>query len=108
MERRWLCRFGVANIWIWDLVRKTMTRLTFDADFYDFPLWTPDGKRIAFLSQREREYKVYWKASNGTGTEDPLGSVPSRWDVFSIDLVGRWEEPGLDYVESSGTRYKAF
>lgn len=40
---------GSANIGIWDLVRKTLTRLTFDADFNDLPLWTPDGKRIAFL-----------------------------------------------------------
>jgi serine/threonine protein kinase/Tol biopolymer transport system component len=70
-------QFGRANIGIWDLVRKTMTPLTFDADFHDSPLWTLDGTRIAFLSQREREYKVCWKASNGTGTEDPLGSAPS-------------------------------
>jgi serine/threonine protein kinase/Tol biopolymer transport system component len=75
-------QFEGANIGIWDLVRKTMTRLTFDADFNDLPLWTPDGKRIAFLSQREQDYKVYWKASNGTGTEDPLGSVPNLWMFF--------------------------
>jgi serine/threonine protein kinase len=81
-------QFGRANIGIWDLVRKTMTRLTFDADFNDLPLWTPDGKRIAFLSQREKEYKVYWKASNGTGTEDPLGSAPSPWMFFPSTWSG--------------------
>jgi hypothetical protein len=76
---------GFTNIVAWDLMRKTMTRLTFDADFYDLPLWTSDGKRIAFLSRRESEYKVYWKASNGTGTEDLLGSVPNnRWMFFPL------------------------
>jgi serine/threonine protein kinase len=81
-------QFGRANIGIWDLVRKTMTQLTFDADFYDLPLWTPDGKRIAFLSQRERESKVYWKASNGTGTEDPLGSAPNTRMFFPSTWSG--------------------
>jgi serine/threonine protein kinase/Tol biopolymer transport system component len=81
-------QFGKANIGIWDLVRKTMTRLTFDADFNDLPLWTPDGKRIAFLSQREQDYKVCWKASNGTGTEDPLGSVPSLGMFFPSTWSG--------------------
>ena len=32
------------DIWIWDVARETLTRLTFDAgpDFY--PVWTPDGE----------------------------------------------------------------
>ena len=43
-----------ANIWIWDLARETMTRLTLDegTDNID-PLWTPDGKRIVYASSRE-------------------------------------------------------
>jgi serine/threonine protein kinase len=87
-------QFGRANIGIWDMVRKTMTRLTFDAYFNDLPLWTPDGKRIAFLSQQEREYKVYWKASNGTGTEDLLGSVPS----LAMFFPSTWSGDGKNLV----------
>ncbi|HSW38977.1 MAG TPA: protein kinase, partial [Acidobacteriota bacterium] len=31
------------NIWIWDVLRKTMTPLTFDASQDVYPLWTRDG-----------------------------------------------------------------
>ena len=40
-----------ADIWIWDLARETMTRLTFN-EASSVPLWTPDGKRIAFVSEQ--------------------------------------------------------
>src|SRR4030042_412556 len=63
---------GNSDIWIWDLSRKTMTRLTFDKATDYFPLWIPDGKRIAFASDREGNYKVYWKAADGTGEDGRL------------------------------------
>lgn len=64
---------GNSNIWIWDLALKILMRLTFD-NRSDFPLWTLDGNRIAFYSTPI----VYWKASNGTGEIEQIGSVPSR------------------------------
>ncbi len=39
------------DIWVWDLGRETLTRLTFDPAPEVFPLWTPDGKRIVSQSQ---------------------------------------------------------
>jgi len=41
---------GKADIRVWDLVRGTMSRLTFDESADTYPLWTPDGRRIAFNS----------------------------------------------------------
>ena len=37
-------------VWIYDLVRDTSTRLTFEFDEVgaQFPTWTPDGTRVAF------------------------------------------------------------
>jgi serine/threonine-protein kinase len=66
-----------ADIWIWDLVRKTMIRLTFDKKYNHFPLWTPDGKRIAYLSMREGG-GINWKAADGTGVDEKLASSPDR------------------------------
>ena len=40
------------DIWIWDLARKTLTRLTFDADIDLDPVWTPDSRRVVFASAR--------------------------------------------------------
>ncbi len=45
---------GGANydIWVWNMVRKTMTRLTFDVAADVSPLWSPDGKQIIYDSSR--------------------------------------------------------
>jgi len=40
------------DIWIWDLARETLTRVTFDAGLDTWPVWTPDGRRIVFDSAR--------------------------------------------------------
>jgi len=76
-----------ADIWIWHLVRKTKTRLTFNTADDLMPLWTPDGKRIAFYSQRETGMGAYWKAADGTGKTEPISplsgaiqaQIPSSW-----------------------------
>ncbi len=41
---------GKPNIWTWNLVRKTLTRLTFGEKGDIQSIWTPDGKRIVFCS----------------------------------------------------------
>jgi Tol biopolymer transport system component len=70
---------GGYDIWIWDLARKTMTRLTFDRKNNQISIWTPDGKRIVYLSLREGvKGSVYWKAADGTGEDEKLGSAPNR------------------------------
>jgi serine/threonine protein kinase/Tol biopolymer transport system component len=81
------------DIWIWDLVRKTLTRLTFNAAADAYPLWTRDGKRIAFFSAREGKVGIYWKAADGTGQEEFVGSMqnrvllPSSWSADAKTLV---------------------
>ena len=32
-----------SDIWVWDLGRTTLTRVTFDPAFDIYPVWTPDG-----------------------------------------------------------------
>jgi WD40 repeat protein len=70
---------GNQNIWVWDLVRKTMTRLTFDEAGDFLPLWSPDGKRIAFMSSRGGKPSIYWKAADGTGADELLASASGRY-----------------------------
>jgi Tol biopolymer transport system component len=63
------------DIWIWDLQRQTMTRLTFDPSTDNSPTWTPDGRRIAFMSSREGVPRLHWQAADGTGAAELLGDV---------------------------------
>jgi Tol biopolymer transport system component len=43
---------SIGDIWVHDLARHTATRLTFDAKGAYYPLWSPDGSRIAFFSPK--------------------------------------------------------
>jgi serine/threonine-protein kinase len=42
------------DLWVWDLARLTLTRLTSTPGVESFPVWTPDGRRVLFGADRER------------------------------------------------------
>jgi Tol biopolymer transport system component len=58
------------DIWIFDLVRGASSRLTFDSADDMNPVWSPDGARIAFSSDRKGHRDLYWKSSSGTGDDE--------------------------------------
>jgi Tol biopolymer transport system component len=67
------------DIKIWDTLRKTLSRLTFDEAADLQSIWTPDGDRIVFASRREGPLtSIYWKKADGTGTTEKLGSMPDQ------------------------------
>jgi serine/threonine protein kinase/Tol biopolymer transport system component len=67
------------HIWLYDLARETLTRLTFDG-WNQNPVWTPDGKRIAFLSAREGPNNIFWQLADGSGGLERLTiSDPSQF-----------------------------
>jgi Tol biopolymer transport system component len=71
------------DIWIKDLVRGSFVRFTFDLSNDNYPVWSPDGQRIVFRSDRKGSY-LYVKASSGAGSEtlllDGAGiKVPQDW-----------------------------
>ena len=66
------------DIWIWDFAGEVPTRLTFGPGPNCYPVWTPDGLRVAFSSQREGvALNLFWKAADGTGTVEHLTDSPS-------------------------------
>jgi serine/threonine-protein kinase len=67
------------DIWIWDLVRQTLQRLTFDPGSNRSPLWAPDGQRLAFSRATEgTDEEVYWQAADGSGTATALTEGSKR------------------------------
>jgi serine/threonine protein kinase len=85
---------GNRDIWIWHLARKTLTRLTFDPAIEISPLWTPDGKRVFFTSNRgEATTGIYWKAADGTGKDESLISVPGH-----IIRPASWADDGKTMI----------
>jgi serine/threonine-protein kinase len=78
------------HLWVYDVSRDTLTRLTFEGNNNAIPVWSPDGKRIAFFSNRAGPANLFWQASDGSGGAERLttsnnGQVPSS---FSPDWAG--------------------
>jgi serine/threonine-protein kinase len=74
------------NIWIVDLSgANQLRRLTFGGK-NAYPVWSPDGERIAFQSDREGDPGIFWQRADGTGTAERLSKaesgvayVPESW-----------------------------
>jgi eukaryotic-like serine/threonine-protein kinase len=74
------------DIWVWDWVRDTLTRLTFTGQNNEFPVWTPDGQRITYASRDNsgRQFNIYWRRADGSGeaqrlTESKYDQNPESW-----------------------------
>jgi serine/threonine-protein kinase len=77
------------DIWIWDLARKSLSRLTFDPAIDSFPVWSPDGRRIAFSSARGGASNLFWQAADGTGQAERLSESPNPQGPQSFSPDGR-------------------
>ena len=73
------------DLWVYELELETLSRLTFDEGQDGMPVWTPDGQRVAFTSDRGGgSWNLYWKRADGTGdaerlTESRSLQVPMAW-----------------------------
>ena len=79
-----------ADVWIYDLQRETMSRLTFAGNSRD-PVWTPDGQRVAFQSRRENgQWNLGWKNADGSGETQRLTASKDEQIPYSFSPDGRW------------------
>jgi serine/threonine protein kinase len=60
------------DIWAWDTTRATRTRMTFDPRRADSPVWSPDGKRLFFRSNREGSWNLHRKLTDESKDDDVL------------------------------------
>ena len=63
------------DIWVIDLARDLPTRVTFDPSIDVTPIWSPDGRRLAYFSIQRRG--VFQRAANGAGPEELLFEMTS-------------------------------
>jgi Tol biopolymer transport system component len=56
-----------AQTWLYDLSRETLARLTFGGTVNQAPVWSPDGKRVAFQSNREGSLSLFSQLADGSG-----------------------------------------
>ncbi len=90
---------GNADVWISDLARGTLTRLTTGPGYDGSPLWSPDGQRVAFASNRNGAMEVLWQAADGSG--DPETLVTFEPSVTNV-VPGDWSPDGSQLLVAIG------
>ena len=76
---------GRADIWVYDVRRKVGSRLTFDEMNDTNPVWSPDGARVAFQSNRKGPVgDIFVRRADGRGQAELLYSseamdTPEDW-----------------------------
>jgi len=60
------------DVWTYDVMRATLSRLTTNPAPDTRPLWTPDGHRIIFRSDRTGYPELFSRAADGTGSDERL------------------------------------
>jgi Tol biopolymer transport system component len=106
---------GLFDVWVMDVDGGHRHQLT-DAIGNDYPgPWSPDGKRIAFESQREGNFDVFVMNADGTGqtrlTSSPDHESPVAWlsdgRIVYSSFQGEEPLPNWYLMDPDGTNVRS-
>jgi Tol biopolymer transport system component len=81
------------DIWVLQLDSQAMTKLTFEPGEHETPVWSPDGKRVAYTSSRRGIARaIFVRAADGNGPEERLFTSDrhihiSSWSADAQSIV---------------------
>jgi hypothetical protein len=83
------------DVWTYDVMRATLSRLTTDTALDTSPFWTPDGQRIIFTSNRAGNRELFSRAADGTGSDERL--LARAKDLLDLRGSG-WSADGRQFL----------
>ena len=94
--------------WLLDIGRDTLTRLTFEGSYNGGTAWTPDGKRLAFGSDRAGQRNLFWQPADGSSGAERLvmsdrQQVAGSWSLDGQTLA--FEEAGGNTGIATGSGF---
>jgi Tol biopolymer transport system component len=81
---------GNVDLWLYDITRASVGRLTSSAAPDVKPAWSPDGARVVFSSKRGTVYDIYSKAVDTNEAEQQLFAAPGDKHVEHWSADGRY------------------
>jgi serine/threonine protein kinase/Tol biopolymer transport system component len=87
---------GQADIWTLDLARGVRTRLTFGPIANQSPVWSPDGKWIAYVTDSGGHAVISRKPADGSGPEERLYSEDQ------LVFLNQWTHDGKYLIYARG------
>src|SRR5262249_4821188 len=75
---------GGSEIWLFDIATSILSKLTSHGGIAGYPVWTPDGTRVAFVDRASGTLR--WIRADGSGAEELLVAASNaRAMTFSPD-----------------------
>jgi serine/threonine-protein kinase len=87
------------DLWMWDLKRATLSRLTSSAGVDTYPEWTHDGRQLIFSSQREGPLNLFRQLYDAAGAADRLTKSVNAQSGTGVTSDGR----ALIFTETTAT-----
>jgi serine/threonine protein kinase/Tol biopolymer transport system component len=92
---------GTFDIWILEIERNLLTRLTFETETELRPIWSPDGKQVAFSSDARGRNKIYVKPVSGASASELLFDSPD--DCYVTDWSPDGKTISYSKIDSTGS-----
>jgi serine/threonine-protein kinase len=86
-----------SDIYVYDLRRDSMTRLTFNEQRNSSPIWSHDGQHIAYSAGAPTGVNIEWVRSDGGGQRVRLLENPAMLELYAFTPDGK----RLAYTELS-------
>jgi Tol biopolymer transport system component len=80
---------GGHAVWMLDLVRGSRSRFVAGPGTSHFPIWSADGRRILFSSDRSGPWSLFARPSTGTGADEELLRLPTTTNATDWSRDGR-------------------
>jgi serine/threonine-protein kinase len=81
--------FETSAIGIFDMKRRSFSSLPITVRI-NSPIWSPDGTKVLYASEKNGPWNVFWRAADGTGEEHDVLVSPKAQVPIDISRDGRW------------------
>ncbi len=81
---------GESQIWVKQLTTGGFSRLSFDVSNASRPVWTRDGRKVAFLAARDGRRTSWVRRADGSDSVQPASPGDTRLDEIAIDPLDRF------------------